>query len=96
MGTSLVAQWIGICLPMQGTWFQSLVQEDPTRHGASKPMVHNYWARALEPAGCNFQVLMLKLLKPMRLEPVLHNERSHSNEKLKQGNEEWPPLTTTS
>ena len=27
---SLVAQWIRICLPMQGTWVQSLVQGDPT------------------------------------------------------------------
>ena len=30
---------------------------------------------------------MLKLLKPMRLEPV-PQERSHLNEKLEQGNEE--------
>ena len=28
MGTSLVAQWIEICLPMQGTWVSSLVQEE--------------------------------------------------------------------
>ena len=29
-GTSLVAQWLRIRLPMQGTWVPSLVQEDPT------------------------------------------------------------------
>ena len=27
---SLVLQWLRICLPMQRTWVQSLVQEDPT------------------------------------------------------------------
>ena len=28
--TSLVVQWLRICLPVQGTWVQSLVQEDST------------------------------------------------------------------
>ena len=41
-GASLVAQWLGICLPMQGTWVQFLVQEDPTCRGATKPVHHNY------------------------------------------------------
>ena len=27
--TSLMIQWLRICLPMQGTWVQSLVQEYP-------------------------------------------------------------------
>ena len=39
---SLVAQWIRICLPMQGTRVQSLVREDPTCRGAIKPVRHNY------------------------------------------------------
>ena len=30
VGTSLLVQWIRIRLPMQGTWVQSLVQEDST------------------------------------------------------------------
>ena len=30
IGTSLGEQWIGICLPVQGTQIQSLVQEDAT------------------------------------------------------------------
>ena len=34
----LAAQWIRICLPMQGTRFQSLVLEDSTCHEAAKPM----------------------------------------------------------
>ena len=37
-GTSLVAQWLRIHLPMQGTRVRSLVWEDPTCHGATKPM----------------------------------------------------------
>ena len=39
---SLVAQWLRICLPMQGTRVQALVREDPTCRGATKPMRHNY------------------------------------------------------
>ena len=41
-GTSLVAQWLRIRLPVQGTWVQALVQEDPTCRRATKPMCHNY------------------------------------------------------
>ena len=41
-GASLVAQWLRIHLTMQGTWVQALVQEDPTYHGATKPVRHNY------------------------------------------------------
>ena len=51
---SLVAQWLRICLPMQGTWVRALVREDPTCHGATKPVHHNYWACALEPASHNY------------------------------------------
>ena len=40
--TSLLAQWLGIRLPMQGTRVQALVREDPTCHGATKPVRHNY------------------------------------------------------
>ena len=36
-GTSLVVQWLRICLPRQGTWVRSLVQEDSTCCGATKP-----------------------------------------------------------
>ena len=39
---SLVAQWLRICLPMQGTRVRALVQEDPTCCGATKPVRHNY------------------------------------------------------
>ena len=39
---ALVVQWLRICLPMQGTRVQALVQEDPTCRGATKPGCHNY------------------------------------------------------
>ena len=42
VGTPLVVQLLRIRLPRQGTQVQSLVQEDPTCHGAAKPVCHNY------------------------------------------------------
>ena len=42
VGTSQVAQWLRIHLPMQGTWVRALVPKDPTCHGATKPVHHNY------------------------------------------------------
>ena len=42
LGTSLVAQWLRICLPMQGTRVRAMVWEDPTCRGATKPASHNY------------------------------------------------------
>ena len=41
-GVSLVVQWLRIRLPMQGIRVRALVREDPTCHGATKPMRHNY------------------------------------------------------
>ena len=60
----LVVQWLRIHLPMQGTWVQSLVWEDPTCLRATKPLCHNYWSphsRACEP----------QLLKSECPEPVV-------------------------
>ncbi|KAJ8786026.1 hypothetical protein J1605_006606 [Eschrichtius robustus] len=42
IGTSLVAQWLRIRLPVQGTRVRVLVREDPTCRGATKPVRHNY------------------------------------------------------
>ena len=57
-------------LTAQGTWILSLVQEDPTCHGATKSGLHNYSAYALEPGWA-----------PHALNPVLANKRDHHNEK---------------
>ena len=39
---SLVAQWLGVCLPVQGTRVRALVREDPTCCRAAEPVRHNY------------------------------------------------------
>ena len=66
---------------MQATQVQALAQEDPTCRGATKPVPHNYWAWALEPASHNDWARVPQLLKPACLEPVLHSKRSHCSEK---------------
>ena len=37
VGASLVAQWLRVCLPMQGTRVRALVWEDPTCRGVTRP-----------------------------------------------------------
>ena len=69
---------------MQETRVQSLVQEDPTCHGATKPMRH-YWACALEPGTQSYW-------NQLTLEPALRSWRSYCNEKSAHCNEEEPPL----
>ena len=54
-GTSLVAQSLRICLPMQGTRVRSLVQEDPTCCGQTKPVCHKYWDCPPEPVCHNYR-----------------------------------------
>ena len=49
-----------------------------------EPQLLSLCSRAHEP----------QLLKPVRLEPVLRNKRSHCNKKPAHRNEEKPPLTT--
>ena len=87
--TSLVAQWLRIHLQMQGTQVRYLVREDPTCHGATKPLCHNYWAHApqlLKPVRSRARVpqvlsLCAATTEAWALEPVLRNKRSHRNEK---------------
>ena len=95
LGASLVVQWLRIHLPMQGTRVQVTVREDPTCRWATKPMHHNYWACALEPGRQNNWACAPQLLKPMRLEPVLHNKTNHRNEKPEHCIEEQPLLAAT-
>ena len=49
---------------MEGTWVQSLVQEDPTCRRATKPMCLNYWACVLEPVSHNYWACASQLQKP--------------------------------
>ena len=80
--TFLVVQWIKICLPMQGTWVQSLVQEDSTCpcHRAMKPQLTQQpqllkpeHSRAHEP-----QLLSLcAAAETSAPKPVLRDKRGH-------------------
>ena len=79
-GTSLVVQWLRIHLPMQETRVQSLVREDPTCPGGTKPMAHNYWACAGESASHNYWAHGPQLLKLSCLESMPHSTRSHHRE----------------
>ena len=54
--------WESACR-CKGTWVWSLIGEDSTCLGATKPMCPNYWAHELQ------------LLKPVLLEPVLRSEK---------------------
>ena len=65
LGSSLVAQSLRILLLMQGTRVRSLVREDPTCRGATKPVCYNYWACALEPASHNYWAHAPQLWKPV-------------------------------
>ena len=79
--TSLVAQCIGICLPMQEARIRSLVWEDSTCHWTTKPVYRNYRVYALQPTSHNFWACAPQLLKPTWLEPVFCNKANHCNEK---------------
>ena len=50
-----------------GTQVRSPVQDDSTRHGATKPTCHSYSGHAPEPASCNYSC-MLQLLRPPQRE----------------------------
>ena len=69
VGASLVAQWLRIRLPMQGAWVRALVQEDPTCHGATKPVHHNYWAHALQPTSRNYWAHVPRARAPQQEKP---------------------------
>ena len=65
---------------MQGTPVRSLVQEDSTRHGATKPVCHGYWAHAPEPGSRSHWSLRARKL-------ALPGKRSHHKRSLRIANE---------
>ena len=42
LGMSLMIPWLRVLLSVQETQVQSLVWDDPTYHGETKPVGHNY------------------------------------------------------
>ena len=71
-----MAQWLRVCLPMQGTWVRSLVWKDSTHYKATKPMATATEACALESRSCNYQA------HTATTEAGAPHKRSHLNEKL--------------
>ena len=82
------AQWERTHLPLQETWVQSVVQEDPTHNRATESMRQNYGTYALETKSCNYW-------RPPALELMLWNERSHCNEKSMHQKQRVAPTCTT-
>ena len=70
--TSLMVQWLRILLPFQRTQVWSLVREDSTCRGATKPVCHNYWA-------CFLQLLKPKHPRAMLCEREATTMRSPSS-----------------
>ncbi len=68
-GASLAAQWLRVHLPMQETRVRALVQEDPTCRGKIKPVCHNDWACALEPASHNYWAHAPRARAPQQEKP---------------------------
>ena len=81
-----MAQWQRTRLQIQETRVPSLVWEDPTCRGATKPMCHrlSLHSRAQEPKCYSLHTLELKL----------HSKRSH-RESLHAAAREQPPLCAT-
>ena len=73
--TSLVVQWLRIHQPMKGTWVRSLVKELLSCQGATKPCTTTTESGALEPGNPNYWAHVLKLLKPIHLEPCLQQNK---------------------
>ena len=92
---SLVVQRLRICLPLQGTLVKTLVQEDSTCRGASKPTHHDCWTCALGPRATTTEPMCRHYQSPCALEPMLGNERSHCKRSLHIATSKQPLLTVT-
>ena len=78
--TSLVVQWLRICLPMQGTEVRSLVWDNSTCCKATRPVRHNSWAQIPQ---------LLKLTSPRAY--ALQQEKPPQQEAQAP---QWRPSTT--
>ena len=82
--TSLLTQWLGICLPVQGSWVRFLVWEDSTCCRETKLMCH----KLLKPAHSRAQALQQEnweastlQLKSRPHSPQLERKPMHSQNK---------------
>ena len=83
-----------VCLSMQETRVQSLIQEDPTCHGAAGPLHHNYWACALKPRSHNYWSLCAARKTITMRSPCTTTKSSPCSLQLKKACEQqWRPTT---
>ena len=83
MASLLTWLWAGL------GWLKDRLYHSAYGHRATKPVCHNYWSQCpLGPSNHKYWACVLQLLKPVRLEPVLHSGGSHQNEKPTHRNEE--------
>ena len=81
---SLVGQWLRIRLPMQGTQVWTLVREDPTCRGATKPVRHNYWSlRAWRPCSATGEATAMRSPCTATKSSLhsLHLEKAHAQQR---------------
>ena len=78
-----MAQWLRVCLLMQGTRVRALVWEDPTCHGAAGPVITTTEPACLEPVPRNG--------RGRDSERPMHRDEERSPHR----DEEWPPLAAT-
>ena len=76
--------WQRICLPVQKTEFQSLIQKNPTCLRATKPASHNYWVWAQDPQALS--------PRPAAPGPVCPGARAPRQEKPLQWDARTPQL----
>ena len=76
--TSQVVQWLRIGLPVQGTWAQSLVLEDPTCYRTTKPCV----PQLLSPYSAREATVMRSLDTASRGSPTTPKKTQHSHKQI--------------
>ena len=82
--TSLVVQWLRICLPVQRTWAWSLIQEVSTCFRATKPVCYNYWSlHSLVPALQPEKPLQWEAHAPQQRVALLSTTRESPHEATK-------------
>ena len=88
LGASL---WLSVKNPPahEETWVQSLIREDPTCNGATKPVCHNCWACAPEPRSHNYWAH-----KP-QLQPTCSGVHALKQEKSLQGEALSPQIESS-
>lgn len=82
-----MAQYVRICLPVQGEPGLILIQEDLTCPGATKTKNHNYRACALSPGASTLLSHVPQLPSLNSLKPLLPQQKAHCHPEAR--NKHW-------